>query len=772
MAFDLTILEFDKIRQKIAAFAETTFGKDAVFSMAPSTNEATITSMLEETSEALMYVQEGLAPSFSGVYDLLDTLKRCRIQGVLSIGELLNVVATVDATKRIKRDMKKLSVLIEQPIAIESYAEMLSVHDSLRKAITHVINDHGEIVDSASDTLKRIRRERDVTEKRIKTTLEDLVRKYAKRLSEQLVTFRRDRYVIPVKATEKNTIKGTVVDYSASGETAYVEPDGVRTLTAKKLQLETEEQREIERLLYMLSSAVAEDSDSLEANQTVLKSLDHLFAKAHYAHTIEATKPEIGTSIHLIKARHPLIPSQEVVANTITFDDAIKAMLVTGSNTGGKTVTLKTVGLCALLMQSGCLLPVSLGSTMPVFRQVRADIGDEQSIEQSLSTFSSHMKNIVNMLNNLEAGALILLDELGVGTDPKEGAALAMSILSYLLKRDVTVMATTHYPELKAFAYSDEAIVNASVAFDEKSLQPTYRLLLRTPGESHAFLIAKRLGLNETIIDTAAANSHENKTEISRLIENLRKESKRLDAMIQKYERLIEENASLREDLEKHRRHVQKERETIKERLNKENQRAMVKLKEEASRLIHELESLKDKAVKPHELASLKYKIRQLGIESDSETPTASRALKKGDTVYIRKFNRYGELLKKRKDGSWEVKMGSLSSVFKDDALELAEKQKTDVKKQEHLPQSPKKSTPKPLDLRGMRVLEAKDALAKHLDDCAMASTPFTTIIHGFGTLALRKMVHETLASHPLIERYRDGEGNEGGKGVSVVYFK
>ena len=775
MTFDIKTLEFNKIRQAIDTYAHTTRGKLLIAELFPMTDRQAIEKNLTETAEAKRFIEEGLEPSFGGIYDIRDAVKRAKIEGILSIKELLDIKGLIEASKRIKRELTRLKERTDETVSIEQYGEELIVLKALSQAIYNVINDAGEIRDSASTELSRIRRAIDINERNIKQALDQVLKKEAKKLTEQIITMRMNRYVVPVKLSEKNNIKGTILDYSSSGETAYVEPEMIRNLTSKNEALFAEEKREIEKILYILTIQVKDDSDSILENASILAHLDHLFAKAMYGHHTESTKPIFGERIHIIKARHPLIPKDEVVANTITFDKDVKTMIITGSNTGGKTVTLKTIGLIAMMAQSGCLIPAIPGSELICFDQIRADIGDEQSIEQSLSTFSSHMKNIVSILNETTPNSLILLDELGSGTDPNEGASLGMSILEFLSQKSVYVMATTHYPELKAYAYTKPSIVNASVEFDKQTLKPTYRLLLRTPGESHALLIAERLGLNKSIIEDAQKRVLTSENEVSALIDNLKNESHKLD-------QLLTENESTRNRLENElkeakliRKKLQNEAATLRDRIVLENKHEIDQLKAEAQSILKDLEALKDKNFKAHEIADLKYRIRNLSTpdETGKETPTEDHIFKPKDKVYVIKYNRYGELVEKQKNKQWVVQMGALTSVFKESEIRYAEDQsKRQVSTQNKQKSMPKKAVSSELDLRGMRAHEAEDAVVKYLDDCLVADLPFASIIHGFGTLALRKLVKQLVSEHPAVISHRDGKGNEGGQGVTIVYFK
>jgi DNA mismatch repair protein MutS2 len=772
MTFDMKKLEFDKIIELMREKAMTAMGKELITALVPLTDASKIEEALHETYEGTLFIKERIAPTFTGVYDIRDALKRARILGILSIENFIEIWRTNEATKRIKRELYRLKERLDEAVKLEIYANELVYFDQVSQEISNVLNDQGEVLSTASDLLKTIRNQLDTTERRIRQTLDGLLKSEAKKLTEAIITMRYNRYVIPVKISDKNSIKGTILDYSSSGETAFIEPDSIRELTSKKMRLEADEKKEIERLLYGLTVLVNSYYEGLNKNLMIIAHLDFVFAKAKYAYQTESIKPSISNTIKLFKARHPLINPSDVVSNSIIFDEDTKSMIITGSNTGGKTVTLKTLGLLSMMMQSGCLIPAANHSALPIFKQIRADIGDEQSIEQSLSTFSSHMKNIIRIVDDATTDALILLDELGSGTDPLEGSFLAMSILDYLMAQGATVLATTHYPELKAYAYTKKEIMNASVEFDEESLKPTYRLLLRTPGESHALLISERLGLKKSIIEAASKQALTNQNEITTLIKSLKDEGKRLDKLNLEYETLVQENETINKDLKILRKRLENDSLTIKDKLTKENQKVLASLKEEALALIKTLETMKETSFKAHELAELKYKTKQLVPELDQEKSSEERAYKTGDRVYIIPFNRYGELVKKQKNDQWLIKMGALNSVFKEEDFKYAEDQSVKEKKPQTTTTVKKKSVKGELDLRGLRVHEAEIELNKYLDDCALANMPFASIIHGFGTLALRKMVHDHLDKHPLVERYRDGEGGEGGQGVTIIYFK
>jgi len=769
MSFDVNILEFPKILTQCMYYAETNKGKVLIKGLKPLTDIKLIEQAHQETTEAKRYINHDKHPSFGGVYDIDDSLKRAKIHSVLEANQFMAILAHVESATRIKREMYRLPDDLDERFVLCDYADQIILLPKLREAIQSIFDEQGRVKNDASSSLRTIRHKLETNEKKVKEQLNQVLKKDASKLTEQIVTIRYNRYVVPVKLSDKNTIKGTILDYSSSGETAYVEPESIRELQVRKMRLESEEKQEIERLFNELTLTVSTFVEDLKVNVEILALLDMIFAKGKYAFKIDAHQPKVTQQLKLIRARHPLIDPEEVISNTITFDETVKMMIITGSNTGGKTVTLKTIGLLSLMAQSGLLIPVDEHSEIRIFKQIKADIGDEQSIEQSLSTFSSHMSRIVNIINDYDDDALILLDELGSGTDPKEGASLAMSILDQLLKKNSIIIATTHYPELKAYAYTQDTIMNASVEFDEKTLKPTYRLLLRTPGESHAFLISQRLGLKQSIIDKAKDRVITQKTEVSDLIQKLKTEATRLDQEILKYHEYNESLIKKDKAHETLKQQLEEKRTKLKDQIMREQALKMKEYEAEAKQLIEDLETLKTKSFKDHELAEKKHQLKTLRQEEHAVSQTQGHAYQPGDQVYVLKYNRHAELVKQLKNKQWQVKMGVLTSVFKEDEFEYSGKPKK--KKQTQKEKTVKKRVPSELDLRGLRVHEAKDELEKYLDDCALSKMPFASIIHGFGTLAVRTMVKEVLNQHPLVKSHRDGEGNEGGKGVTIAYF-
>ncbi len=774
MNFDTTLLEFDKVKTIIKNNAQTSLGKFLVSEIMPTNNSLVIKRKLAESAHALKILTNYQEPPFGGIRDLSETLKKAQIGSSLRPNEFLDVIGLLDASlanSRFYKQVKELEILDE---ALDIYFENIALIPKLKTAIMLIINDNGEVVDSASPLLHKVRNAIHVKEKRMQDRLNQIIHKDKTKLTEALITIRNNHFVVPVKTSEKNNFKGTIIDYSSSGETVYMEPSSVSSINNEIAILLLDEQKEVERLLRELTLKVGDAYYDLNNNLKILSELDAIFATASFAFDYHCTIPLISEhEINLIKARHPLINQEAVVANTITFNQDEKAIIITGPNTGGKTVALKTMGILSIMVQSGLLIPVEEGSKTIIFENIFADIGDEQSIEQSLSTFSSHMTRIIKIIDNLSVGSLILLDELGSGTDPKEGASLAISILDYLLVRGVHVIATTHYPELKAYAYNKNEIINASVEFDVNTLSPTYRLLLGTPGKSNALLISERLGLNKTIISSAKSHVLTSQSEVSDLINKLEKRGNTLEQKIREYEILIKDNQELVNRTKLLQNQLIEEKRRLKDKIAIEKSQIITTAKEEALNLIKSLEELKKKDnLKTHEIAEIKYKVRTFDEEKSEQKLSEKHDYLIGDIVNVLKFNRYGELLKKQKKNHWQVKMGTLISTFKEEEFEFVKRANKENQKTVKASSNIKKRINPELDLRGMRYEEAEHSLDKYIDDCLIANVPYARIIHGYGTLTLRKLVKSYLSKSKNIASYRDGEGGEGGSGVTVVYFK
>jgi len=772
MDADLKILEFDKIIDRLVTFCETDQGKLLARAILPSDDETLITSQLAETEEAKIMIERFDSAPMGGVLNLSEALKRARLGAMLNIEELLRVSSLENAVQANQRFIRKIKSLEINAEHLTTYFDQLIPLPQLKKAIETCIDDRGYVVDSASEALGSVRKKIQANQRKITEKMEHLLRSEASKLTDTIITIRNNRLVLPVKAEYKYSFQGVIHDLSASKETVFIEPYQVMELNNLQQNLMIQEQAEIEKILYYLSGLVSEKYVEIGLNFDLLTTLDIIFAKAKYAFQTNAIRPEITSrDINIHQARHPLIDPAVVVANTIAFKN-YKAIIITGPNTGGKTVAMKTLGLLSLMAQAGFLIPAKEPSKITIFSGVYADIGDEQSIEQSLSTFSSHITKIIDIIQRKQPKSLILLDELGSGTDPKEGASLAISILDYLRHEDVYVMVSTHYPELKIYAYELDDVLNASVEFNIHTLQPTYRLLLGIPGTSNAIDIATRLGLMDEIVTKAREVSLTFDNQTMNLIKKLERQSLELNEEIAlaKSERTALEKK--RNDLEEELIHMRKEQNRKLSQIETEKLAIIEEAKAEAMRLIDELDQLKKQATfKEHELAKLKHDVKSLNDRSVHFEKLNYQTIQVGDIVNVIPFQRQGIVMKSLGNHQFQVQMGTLTSVFHQNSLEFSSK--NDTKPNQSKVTVTRHSNPKmELDLRGLRFEEAMQKMDKFIDDCLIDHLEYAYIIHGYGTGALRKGVMEMIKQSSIIKSHRPGGMNEGGSGVTVVYFK
>ena len=778
----LQTLEFNKIKEQLVAFCASSLGTEKVSRLKPSTDEKTVLYTLKQSEEALRIIYaHGEAP-LGGVSDVTEAIKRAKIQAILSAQELLSISRMLYAVSQLKTFNERLHEIgLETPI-FEQHTSTLVSLNALAQAINLCIDDTGYVMDSASSELRTIRRSIKATEARVKEKMNEVVANQKTQLTDHIVTMRNDRYVVPVRADYKNTFAGTIHDQSSTGNTYFIEPKEVTDLNNKLQAYVVEEKREIERILRELTAEVAKFTDALMLNIDLLGEIDFMFAKGKYGRHLDAIMPKMNQKgiVRLVQARHPLIDRAVVVPNDIEIGDEYTTIVITGPNTGGKTVTLKTVGLLTLMAQAGLLIPAHATSELAIFDQVFADIGDEQSIEQSLSTFSSHMTNIVRIIERLTVNSLVLFDELGAGTDPKEGAALAISLLNYVKCRGTRTIATTHYPELKAYSYEQDDVINASVEFSLETLSPTYRLLVGIPGRSNAFEISKRLGLRDLILNEARAQVDTERTELTDLITKLEDRGLALDAQIQSLQEQSEAVAVMKRDYEKKLARFEAERERELEAIKKEALEQVKATKEEAEAIITELRQAKkhvDVSLKDHELTAKLTSLKQTQAKQEAQfkkTAQNERDLQAGDEVRVLSFNRQGELIEQLKNGDWSVQMGVMKVNIKADDLQYIGKAK---KKKE--PSNRSKVTVKRsanvginLDLRGERYEDAMLMLDKYFDDVILAGYQSFTIIHGNGTGAIRTGVHKYLKKNKHVLGFRLGGAGEGGTGATVVELR
>lgn len=652
----LDVLEFEKIKSFVADETISDLGREKVQEMAPASNFDTVEFQMNETDEISQIYNKHRLPSLSGLAKVSPLVHRASIGGVLNVGELNRIKRLVQVQNQFKtfyNQMLEEDEEVKYPI-LHDKMNHLPILTDLFKEINEKCDAH-DLFDHASYTLQSIRSKISRTNQRIRQNLDRIVKNQGnqKKLSDAIVTVRNDRNVIPVKAEYRQDFNGIVHDQSASGQTLYIEPNSVVEMNNQISRLRNDEAVERERILTELTGLVSAESDALLVAESVMGQIDFLIAKARYARTIKGTKPTFkeDRTIYLPNAFHPLLDKDTVVANTIEFIDDVETVIITGPNTGGKTVTLKTLGLIIVMAQSGLLIPTLDGSQLSIFENVYCDIGDEQSIEQSLSTFSSHMKNIVEILQDADQNSLILFDELGAGTDPSEGAALAMSILDYVRRLGSLVMATTHYPELKAYSYNREGVMNASVEFDVDTLSPTYKLLMGVPGRSNAFDISKKLGLSLNIINKAKTMIGTDEQEINAMIESLEHNSKRVDQQRIELDRLVREAQETHDALSKQYQQYQNyEKSLMEEAKEKANQRVKSATKE-ADEILKELRNLRDHKgaeVKEHELIDKK---KQLDDQYEAKSIKQHVQKKKYDTIHagdevkVLSYGQKGEVL-------------------------------------------------------------------------------------------------------------------------------
>lgn len=778
----LDVLEFDKIKSFVASETISDLGREKVSKMSPATDFETVEFQMNETDEISQIYNKHHLPSLSGLSKVSPLIHRAKIGGVLNVTELNVIKRLIQVQNQFKTFYNQLfeedEGVVKYPILNERMNQ-LPVLTDLYQEINEKCDAY-DLYDNASYELQGIRSKISSTTQRIRQNLDRIVKSQAnqKKLSDAIITVRNDRNVIPVKAEYRQDFKGIVHDQSASGQTLYIEPSSIVEMNNQISRLRNDEAVERERILTELTGLVAADDNNCLVAESVMGQIDFLTAKARYARSIKGTKPTFykERTVYLPNAYHPLLNKDTVVANTIEFIDDIETVIITGPNTGGKTVTLKTLGLIIVMAQSGLLIPTLDGSQLSVFENVYCDIGDEQSIEQSLSTFSSHMKNIVEILKETDKNSLVLFDELGAGTDPSEGAALAMSILDHVRGIGSLVMATTHYPELKAYSYNREGVMNASVEFDVNTLSPTYKLLMGVPGRSNAFDISKKLGLGLNIINKAKTMIGTDEQEINSMIESLEKNSKRVDEQRIELEKLLREARTTHDDLERqYQQYKNYEQKLMDEAKDKANQRIKSATKE-ADDILKDLREMRDKKgadVKEHELID-----KKKHLEDQYEAKSLKQNVKKqkwddihaGDEVKVLSYGQKGEVLELSGENEAVVQMGIIKMKLPIEDLEKTKKKKEKPTKM--VTRQNRQTIKTELDLRGYRYEEAVGALDQYIDQAVLSNYEQVYIIHGKGTGALQKAVQNHLKKHKSVQSFRGGMPSEGGFGVTVAELK
>ncbi|OVE39399.1 endonuclease MutS2 [Priestia aryabhattai] len=780
------VLEFNKVKEQLQKKVASSLGREKVANLIPSTQYEEVVKWQEATDEATTVLRlRGNVP-LGGIFDVRPSVKRAEIGGTLSSNELLDVASTIYAARQVKQFIEQVVEDEDLQLSIiTEHIEKLMPLPEVEQTIKMSIDENGTVLDGASDQLRGIRQKLRSTESRIREKLESLIRSSSaqKMLSDAIVTIRNERFVIPVKQEYRSAYGGIVHDQSSSGATLFIEPQAIVTLNNELQEAKVKEKQEIERILIALTVQVAEVANELRQNVYLLGELDFMFAKGRYSHELKASKPKMNDRgyIKLVKAKHPLIAQEDVVANDIELGDQYTSIVITGPNTGGKTVTLKTLGLFTLMAQAGLQIPALDGSEMAVFKHVFADIGDEQSIEQSLSTFSSHMVNIVDILQKVDHESLVLFDELGAGTDPQEGAALAISILDQVHERGARVVATTHYPELKAYGYNREGVVNASVEFDIETLSPTYKLLIGVPGRSNAFEISKRLGLSAEVIERAKGYIGSETNKVENMIASLEDSRRQSEHELEEAEELRKEAQKLHKELQSQIIEFNEKRDKLYEKAEEKAQATVQAASEEAEKIISDLRKMSQKnhaLVKEHELIEARKRLENAvpTLEKSKKKPAVpkkqERTLQAGDEVKVLSWGQKGTLVEQVSNNEWQVQMGIMKMKVKEKDLQYISSPKPVETKPLAMVKGKDYHVNLELDLRGERYENALIRVEKYIDDALLANYPRVSIIHGKGTGALRKGVQEYLKNHRSVKNIRFGEASEGGSGVTVVEFK
>lgn len=778
----LATLEYDLLKQRLLELSSCEVAKSYINDMQPIDNQEEIERLLTETEDAVNFIIKRGAPPLAGVKDIRGAIRRAASGGSLSFAELLNISGLLRAARRIINYASSVESSGEDTISV--YISELIENRQFEEKINRCIVSEEEMADEASKDLYNIRRQITSMQNSIKEKLNDFIKssKYSKSIQDAVVTMRGDRYCIPVKTEYRGEINGIVHDTSSSGQTLFIEPAYVVEANNKIRELKIKEAKEIARIVDVLSEEAGQHESVILLDLKIISYLDFTFAKARLALDQKAIKPLLNITgrINLINARHPFIQKDKVVPISIFLNEK-ESMLITGPNTGGKTVALKTVGLLTVMMQSGLLIPAKEKSEMCIFTGIYTDIGDEQSISQSLSTFSAHMKNIVSILKCCDDRSLILLDELGAGTDPTEGAALAMSILECMHQMGASIFATTHYSELKVFASTTHGFVNASCEFDTETLKPTYKLLIGVPGKSNAFAISEKLGLDTLIIDRAKEFLSNEDLRFEDMLKGIEDSRKRIDSEREETERLRQESARIREEISRE-----------KEKFIKDKNEVISKTKEEARVIINKARIASDKLLSDIRKASnLKeaekaaQDFRKFSNETDDElyksyqkradNSKPPKTVKEGQTVKIVSLNNKGTVLKAPdKDGQVYVQVGIMKMYINISDLRIEEdKPASNRKSLDSSSFISKAATIKSeIDLRGMTVDEALIIIDRQIHDGYIAKQQQFSIIHGKGTGALRAGIHDYLRTCKQIKSFRLGTFGEGDAGVTIVTLR
>lgn len=785
-------LEFNKILERMAGYTENEDVKKRILSIVPFTELDKAQAAQRETTEAVSTsLKLGGVPVSLSVKNVLGSVKRAEKGASLSPSELLACARLLYVSRITKSYLGEAS---EDCTILHDFEQQLITAKTIEERINSAIISEEEIADDASPELATIRRKTKTLNAKIRDTLNGMIRSahYKKFLQDPIVTMRSDRFVIPVRAEYRGEVNGIVHDTSSSGATLFIEPMSVVSANNEIRDLLNKEQIEIDRIMAELSALIADNSHTIFVDYKIISELDYIFCKAKLSLSMNASEPQLNDKgiIEFKKARHPLIDPKAVVANDIYLGDKFDTLVITGPNTGGKTVTIKTIGLFSLMAASGFHIPAQDSSRAAIFENIYADIGDEQSIEQSLSTFSSHMVNIVDIIKNLGINSLVLFDELGAGTDPTEGAALAVAILEHLRRYGTRTAATTHYSELKLYALSTEGVENASCEFDVKSLRPTYKLLIGVPGKSNAFAISRRLGLDEKIINRANDILSDEDIKFEDVITDLEQNRAKARSDMEYATRLKRELADLKKEIEDERIKLKENKSRIMDEAHREAKILIMDAKDEANKIIRDLEKMRQAGTKhiDEKVKKAKDKLKEREDSIDVAMSKASQPrktyveppknLKKGTSVIIINMNQEATVINPpNKDGMAKVQAGIIKMDVHITNLRLAEEKKSSEMAKKYIKNtqafsSKTKNVSTEVDVRGQMLEEALMNVEKFLDDCYLAAISPVTIIHGKGTGVLRKGIQEMLKKQKYVKSYRNGKFGEGEDGVTVVELK
>lgn len=767
-------LEFDKVKQLFEGYLQTEQGQEELHKLEPMTEADRILRSFDEMSDMEQIFIEHHSFGMGSLRDVSESLRRLELEADVNISEIIDIKKVLQVSAEVKHFYNDLENV--ELTALNTLFDKLELLPSLQGSL-QAINDGGFIENFASAELGRIRRQINHSESRVRQILQDILKKQADHLTETLLASRNGRAVLPVKNTYRNRISGVVHDISASGSTVYIEPRAVVQLNEEITQLRADERHEMARILRELSNMLRPHTQIIRNNAWVLGHLDFVRAKFLFMQERRAVVPQLSSdkTVQLLQARHPLLLNP--VANDLHFMQELTIIVITGPNTGGKTVMLKTLGLAQLMAQSGLPILADKGSKVAIFKEIFADIGDEQSIEQSLSTFSSHMTNIVSILDQADKDSLVLVDELGAGTGPQEGASLAMAILEHLRLLEVKTMATTHYPELKAYGIETDFVENASMEFDTDTLSPTYHFMQGVPGRSNAFEIARRLGLAEIIVNEAERLT-DSDTDVNRIIE-------RLEAQTRESRKRLDHIKEVEQENLKFNRAVKKLYNEFSHAKDKELEKASVKAQEIVDKAMAEseaiLKNLHEKArLKPHEVIEAKSQLKKLAPEVDLSKNKVLKKAKKlraprvGDDIIVTAYGQRGTLTNKVKDGKWEAQIGLIKMTLKEDEFTLVkvqEEAQKPKKKQVNVVKKSQKSTgPRArLDLRGKRYEEAMQELDEFIDQALLNNMAQVDIIHGIGTGVIREGVTKYLRRNKHVKSFGYAPQNAGGSGCTIA---